>query len=397
MHILFVIPVEYKDRELGGVATYTFNIAQALKSIGHKVEVLCPGKVDGKTKVKGLIFHKVLPIDLKIKGKRFLQKVLPVFLARISWGLSVYKFVTKYRKYDIVESPEWGAGNLVLAFRGYKNTIVRLHKSQIQYYGENLLPIGIDIILVNLLEVLSVIFASGVTSPTKYMVSTHWFAKKIRTFCRSYMKIIPNGVPIPLLRKYNFHPKKDYILTVGRLEDGKGTLTLVRAFCKLAPLYPNLRLYLVGRDTKKYSNTKWISYKSILLKEIEKFKDRSKIRFFGQVPQDKLGGFYQNCFFYVAPSSGYENHPLSLLDAISYKKAVIVSSAGGLAEIVRHGKNGLVFKENDINDLLMKMKMLSQDKALRVRFQKSNALERTRYDIKKTSLLTSSFYKVVSQ
>ena len=43
---------------------------------------------------------------------------------------------------------------------------------------------------------------------------------------------------------------------------------------------------------------------------------------------------------------------------------VITADLGGMAELIRHGENGLLFKVGDPNDLYVKMKMVINDRNL---------------------------------
>ncbi|MBI5023201.1 MAG: glycosyltransferase family 4 protein, partial [Candidatus Magasanikbacteria bacterium] len=60
----------------------------------------------------------------------------------------------------------------------------------------------------------------------------------------------------------------------------------------------------------------------------------------------------------VAPSEWYENYPLSVLEAMSYGKPIIAANIGGLPEIVRDKKSGLLFNPGNANDLAEKIKLL---------------------------------------
>ena len=46
----------------------------------------------------------------------------------------------------------------------------------------------------------------------------------------------------------------------------------------------------------------------------------------------------------AVPSVWYENSPNSILESFAYHTPVIGSNFGGMAELIQHRKNGLLFK-----------------------------------------------------
>ena len=64
----------------------------------------------------------------------------------------------------------------------------------------------------------------------------------------------------------------------------------------------------------------------------------------------------------VVPSEWYENAPLSVLEAYALGKPVLVSSHGGLPELVVSGQTGLIFEGGEaaeLSDCLTRLKELA--------------------------------------
>jgi glycosyltransferase involved in cell wall biosynthesis len=57
----------------------------------------------------------------------------------------------------------------------------------------------------------------------------------------------------------------------------------------------------------------------------------------------------------VVPSLWWENAPLVILEAFRHRRPVIAANIGGMAELVRHGENGLLFRRGDAADLARMM------------------------------------------
>ena len=60
----------------------------------------------------------------------------------------------------------------------------------------------------------------------------------------------------------------------------------------------------------------------------------------------------------VLPSIKFESFGMVLIEAMRQKVPVICSNSGGMKEIVKNNKNGLVFKNKDIKDLKKKLSIL---------------------------------------
>ena len=72
--------------------------------------------------------------------------------------------------------------------------------------------------------------------------------------------------------------------------------------------------------------------------------------------------------------SGHENRPLIILEAQSAGLPVIASKLGGMAELIEHGRTGLLFQPGDAHDLVRQLTVVRHDATL----AESLAAERSR-------------------
>lgn len=79
----------------------------------------------------------------------------------------------------------------------------------------------------------------------------------------------------------------------------------------------------------------------------------------------------------VVPSVWMENAPLVISEAFLTRTPVVASNMGGMAEMVQHKVNGLLFEPNDSEDLANKLRLLQQDKTLLDKLQKGIPSVRT--------------------
>lgn len=92
-----------------------------------------------------------------------------------------------------------------------------------------------------------------------------------------------------------------------------------------------------------------------------------KVRGVGWLYHTDIESYYRAADIYVAPSIYEGGHSLSLLEAMSFGCAPIVSDTPALTEVVQHGVNGLVFSRGSAPQLGDQLKRLIHDPELRQR------------------------------
>ena len=76
--------------------------------------------------------------------------------------------------------------------------------------------------------------------------------------------------------------------------------------------------------------------------------------------QEGLNQVYRELDAVVVPSIWYENSPNVIVEAFARQTPVIASNLGGMAELVQHEKNGLLFATGDAADLRRQLARLAQ-------------------------------------
>ena len=134
-----------------------------------------------------------------------------------------------------------------------------------------------------------------------------------------------------------------FALYIGRIESGKGLLTLVKSFVNT-----EFRLKIIGFSGTGFEEE---------LKDYLKDKNH-QIEFLGKKGFDEIQFYLSKCLFTVVPSELYDNLPNTLLESFAFKKAVIATDIGSLKELVINNKTGLLFKIKDVEDLRSKIACL---------------------------------------
>lgn len=361
MRILYVVPEEFDGKRWGGVSSYTISIAQAMAKRGHEVRILTPGNsFQCSTRYDTTIC--ALPAIVRTRFLRLIlwpiRVCMPHVHAYIAWGLSVRWFVKYYWIPDIAEMPEWGASALFLPFSYRPRIVVRLHRSWYQYLCDNNLPVSLQDRIINIFEIISAWCASAVSSPTIFMRSRYRAMSAYFALRRAPFRVIANAVapwrPIRGKRVLSY----PYVLTVGRIEVGKGSLLLAEVFARIAKKIPRVRLVYIGEDTNMYIDGGWKSCAQHVKALFHKAGVPHRVVLLGKIARSALPKYYQESMFCIVPSRGHENPSLALLEALAMRKAVVASSAGGIPEFVKHRKNGLIFQEDNAQDLSRRLTML---------------------------------------
>lgn len=140
-----------------------------------------------------------------------------------------------------------------------------------------------------------------------------------------------------------YHIPSSYILSLSTIEPRKNLQLLISAYQELALTANDIPdLVLAGRKGWKLEE---------IIGSIDQ-KTQNRIHFTGFVDDKDLPGLYANAQLFVFPSK-YEGFGLPLIEAMSQNTLVISSDAASLPEIV--GKNGILFRSDDKDDLKQKL------------------------------------------
>jgi len=90
----------------------------------------------------------------------------------------------------------------------------------------------------------------------------------------------------------------------------------------------------------------------------------SAIHFKGGYNYNEIANVLSEIDVLVVPSIWYENSPLVIHEAFLTKIPVITSNLGGMAELVSHEKNGLLFEPGNSDELIEKMNIFIENPEL---------------------------------
>jgi glycosyltransferase involved in cell wall biosynthesis len=353
MNILF-LSRDYPPNQIGGVGTYTYEMAQFLSRMGHKVfvvteaidqplEYVDQGVYVFRVKSKKNIFFN--PVREKIKG----------FIERLEYSYAVSKklreIVSKY-KIDIIESCEARAeGFWYYLFKRKPALVIKLHTPEGIVYKLNREIQTKDRQLIERLEEWWIWRAQAVIGLSEGVVD---LTRRYYRLPFKNLPIVPNPINIGFFKPDSYLNNSETVLYIGRLEFRKGIHILIRAVSYVLERIPQVKFIFIGDDC---------GMKPYLINKIAQLKIENSVEFLTRIPRDKLINYYQQSTLCVVPSL-WENQPYVILEAMACGKPIIASNVGGISKIIKDKINGILVTPGSVLDLAKSIVKTLSDKEL---------------------------------
>ncbi len=140
---------------------------------------------------------------------------------------------------------------------------------------------------------------------------------------------------------------KTVMLTVSRIDEGKGFTHLTRILPKLLEQIPQLTWLVLGDGPKRID---W-------WKQVESAKLQGSVRYIGSIPQEQLPHYYDlaDCFVLLTHTDDkrQEGAGTVFLEAMARNVPVIAGRTGGVPDIVHNNENGTLVDVYRGDDLII--------------------------------------------
>lgn len=370
MKIVFATDFYYPS--IGGIEMVTRRVATQLSKIGHDVWIIAPssGKLKGYYK-EGLVNVVRVSTPLKLLTPYFLlQKKVFNELKRIGpdvihmqTSLSIAKAASLYaKKYKVasVVTGHYAKGEAEYVFKKIK-----------------VIPRMIDFVV-------GFTYRSVWKNADIITVPSDFANKYYRAFTKNNREIvtISNGIYADkYLKKSNEKLQKKTILYVGRFVPSKNVEMIVGVLPKILSKI-DARLILVGGGTSenKIKN---------LVKDL---KIENRVLFTGFASEEKVRKMYKKANIFVTASAA-DNQPLTILEAMASGLPVVAAKVGGIPELIKHGKNGFLFKTNNLDSLTRNVLKILLDKNLQIQMGREGVKTAKRHDIKEVVFDMENLYQ----
>lgn len=199
--------------------------------------------------------------------------------------------------------------------------------------------------------------------------------------------IIHNGVEIPANNQDV--EKKSLILYVGRQTAHKGISYLLRAFEKFARNQCKYRLVIVGERLEGGVDPS-------LVRLAEKLGISGAVEFKGRLTDRQVWKMMREATCFVLPSLA-ESFGLAVLEAMAVQTPVIATNVGGIPDLVKDGRNGLLVPPADPEALTESMERITSNPRLRRTLANEGRRTASRFTWERVAEKTLQVYERVSE
>jgi glycosyltransferase involved in cell wall biosynthesis len=389
MNIAFLTP-EYphpKTGVSGGVGTSIRALALALVELNHGVIILLYGqKQEFSFEDEGVKVECIK--NIKVKG--------------LSWWLTRKKLERIIKTHyangtiDLVEAPDWTG---ITSFIKPKKCpiIIRMNGSDTYFcHLENRPSKWTN----RFHERRAMLMANG-------LISVSRLSLKLFDLNRSF-EVIPNGVNIEQFHipqpsesskidpseydpKNQPSPNKKIILYFGTLIRKKGALELPHIFNHIQEAHPESELLMIGKDSgdiKSGSKSTWALMQPLFSESAIK-----QVRYIGAVVHEKIREYINRAEVCVFPSFA-EAFPLSWLEAMLMKKAIVASDIGWAKEMIKDGEQGFLVDPKNHHEFARRVNQFLENNELAKKIGK-NAQERVKKEFEARIIAerSSNYYR----
>jgi len=323
MKIAFLTP-EFPHPKIGksgGIGTSLLNLSKGLMALGHQILILAYGQKEDTSFIdEGIQFYKIRNRKIKGVSVYFTQK-------------KVQKIINKLYdedKVDIVEVADW------TGFSAFINTkcpiVIKLHGSDTYFCNLDERKVKFKNYF---LEKKAFKKADGIISVSEF---TGKLTNQLFDLDRKF-EVIPNGIDINNFKSNVLQSEKSSLLYFGTLIRKKGVLELPEIFNNVHAHKSDVQLFVVGKDSSDLmtrSNSTWELMKPLFSEEAFK-----KVKYLGEINYSEMPNLINEASVCVFPTFA-EALPVSWLEAMAMKKAIVASDIGWAKEVIDDGNNGFL-------------------------------------------------------
>ena len=331
-----------------GIGTSILNLSKGLVGLGHEVSILVYGQKDDTFFVENDISFYIIK-NIKLSG-----------FSRVLTQRKIEKLINsliKQSKIDIVEAPDWTG--ITSNIKPKCPIVIRLNGTDTYFCHLDNRPVK----FLNMFhEKRALQNADGLISVSQYTAD---LTKELFLLERDFA-IIPNSIDI---EKFAIVDKTEVqentILYFGTLIRKKGSLELPLIFNEVYKKNNKAKLIVIGRDASDiisgYHST-WAMMQSLF--EATALKN---VNYICSVAYDEIKAHVSSASVCVFPTFA-EALPVSWIEAMSLKKAIVASDIGWAAEIIEDSVEGFLVHPKNHNLFAHRILELLDNQKLRNQF-----------------------------
>ena len=268
-----------------------------------------------------------------------------------------------------------GRVTLGMNFKRQTREILAAHEFDILHFHEPLVPF-LSPTMLDASDTVNIgtFHAFGGFSPSYWVGSKFagWLANKLdgriavsgaaRHFISRYFpgeyRVIPNGVDLKRFQQAEpYEELRDgtlNILFVGRLEERKGLIHLLKGYHRLRKRHVDARLLVVGSGPKLREYRRFVGLRGI-----------RDVEFLGRVSDAEKVRYFASADIYCAPNTGQESFGIVLLEAMAAGVPIVASDIHGFKRVVERNVQGILVEPKNPMAIAAALYRLARDADLR--------------------------------
>lgn len=330
----------------GGTEIQTLSLVKALINAGHSVTIVCYFEYSTQMVER----YKAAGAEVRLlseSGSR--TQGIKATVSHLWHGL---KKTVKEIKPDIAHVQYMAPGALpiiILRALGVKKIIATAHTA-----GDLYSPRGLQIIRLLNNRILRGFQCITERAERSFFGSSTLLNTGLHFDKHGNHFTIYNNLPSYIsLRSDSRSFSTDKPITIGvvsRLEHIKGMNLVIPAFAEVHKKHPDTKLLIVGDG----------SLRPAMENQVQDNGLSGVVEFAGRQPQDALQEHYDRIDILLMPSRS-EGFGLTAVEGMARGCVMVAADTGGLPEVIRNGKDGLLHKLESIEDMADKIEYLLSD------------------------------------
>ena len=349
----------YHHRTLGDGAEgiHIAEMVNAFRQLGHEVLVIGPGvknengaekRSEKYTWIKRILrgpLYEIAELAYNFLGYRNICRAIRDFHPDFIYDRYItfnYSAIAAGKKHDL---PVFLEVNAPLAYEREHELDERLYMKKLAYYIEKK-------------ACCDAFKAIVVSTPLKnYLLSKGVPEGKITVLVNGVNtdKFFPCRKNDTLLNKFGFSQNDIVIGFVGILRPWHGIDLLLMAFQKICANYANCKLLIVGNGP----------IRELIEEQAVNLGVQDNMVITGRVPHGDVGEYISLFDIAVSPKATFYASPMKILEYMAKEKPVIAPNMLNIADIIKNGETGLLFKENNSSSLAEALRALISSEQLR--------------------------------
>ena len=318
----------------GGIATYCYELACALRLSGHEVAIVAPktGEVEidvPSLRIEWIKVHSMRPV-LMLRSIRKLHRVVRDFKPDVLFVMNAYALISAsiFRPLLRARIVPILHGSEVLRHSNRRNLLEHLLAYQMQCFYKNR-----NMIVCGSLYARSLVLNAFPVPPENVVVVYNGMKNR-------FNPEIHCGASVR--RRWNISSASTVLLTVARLVPRKGQDVVIRALPTIIEKHPDIVYICAGHGP----------YKETLARLTTDHGVSDHVIFPGKIADSEKYAYYDACDLFVMPSrkdgATVEGFGLSFLEAWHTSKPVLGGRHGGVTEVIEDGVDGIIVEPEDV-------------------------------------------------